>query len=272
VPRSLAVLPWLAWPVLAGAADPDPLEEVVVTARRFAEPVLAVPLSMHVLGRPALERSSVDGLQSLAARAPGLSFESTWGGGNALPTVRGQFAPSLGDTVGVFVDGVYQASRNALDVDLLDIERIEVVYGPQGALYGNSTFSGAIGYVSRAASDVLASGMTLDAGNGDYYGAQGWISGPLGGEWQARVAAGGRRFGGLADNSADGRNGQQSRPAMARGADGTLPGKWLRTSARIVRRWFRLRLRQPGQRVGSLELLLRQAARPVLPRHHAWLT
>lgn len=206
MPRSLAVLPWLAWPVLAGAADPEPLEEVVVTARRFSEPVLAVPLSLHVLGRPALERSSVDGLQSLAARAPGLSFESTWGGGNALPTVRGQFAPSLGDTVGVFVDGVYQASRNALDVDLLDIERIEVVYGPQGALYGNSTFSGAIGYVSRAASDVLASGMALDAGNGDYYGAQGWISGPLGGEWHARVAAGGRRFGGLADNSADGRN------------------------------------------------------------------
>jgi iron complex outermembrane receptor protein len=203
VRRGLAVVSWLACPALVGAAEFAALEEVVVTARKVAEPALSVPLSIRVLSKQELDRSSVDGLYTLAARAPGLSFESTWGGGNALPTVRGQFAPSLGDTVGVFVDGVYQASRSALDVELLDFERVEIFFGPQGALYGNSTFSGAIGYVSRAPTGRLASGATLDAGNGDYYGAQGWISGPVSEHWQGRLAVAERTFGGRAGNSAD---------------------------------------------------------------------
>jgi iron complex outermembrane receptor protein len=202
VRRGLAVLSCLACPVLAGAAEPAPLEEVIVTARKVAEPALSVPLSIRVLSTQALDRGSVDGLYSLAARAPGLSFESTWGGGNALPTVRGQFAPSLGDTVGVFVDGVYQASRSALDVELLDFERVEILHGPQGTLYGNSTFSGAIGYVSHAPTPQLAGGATMDAGNGDYYGAQGWLSGPVTERWQGRLAVSERSFGGLAGNSA----------------------------------------------------------------------
>ena len=201
--RGLAVLSWLACPALAGAMEPASLEEVIVTARKVVEPALSIPLSIRVLSTQALDRSSVDGLYSLAARAPGLSFESTWGGGNSLPTVRGQFAPSLGDTVGVFVDGVYQASRSALDVELLDFERVEILYGPQGTLYGNSTFSGAIGYVSSAPTRELAGGVTLHSGNGDYYGAQGWISGPVSERWQGRLAIGERSFGGLAGNSAD---------------------------------------------------------------------
>jgi iron complex outermembrane recepter protein len=196
------LLPALFLPTIAGA-DPAPaLDEVLVTARRVAEPMLDVPLALQVLPAAVLERSSVDGLAMLAARAPGLSFESTWGGGFALPTVRGQFAPSLGDTVGLFVDGVYQASRNALDVELLDIARVEVAFGPQGALYGNSTFAGAIAYVPNAPTADSGAGVRLDAGSGDYYGAQGWLSLPLSEHWLARIAAGARQYGGQARNQA----------------------------------------------------------------------
>ncbi len=201
--RGFAALCWLACTALAEATEPESLEEVVVTARKVAEPAVSVPLSIRVLSTQELDRSSVDGLYALSARAPGLSFESTWGGGNALPTVRGQFAPSLGDTVGVFVDGVYQASRSALDVELLDYERVEIFYGPQGTLYGNSTFAGAIGFVSRAPTDEPTSGVTLDAGNGDYFGAQGWISGPVSERWRGRLAASERGFDGIADNAAE---------------------------------------------------------------------
>jgi iron complex outermembrane receptor protein len=186
----------------ASAAGADPLDEIVVTARRLSEPLAAVPLSLQVLSSAEIARSSVRGLYSLAARAPGLSFESTWGGANALPTLRGQFSPALGDTVGVFVDGVYQASRSALDVELLDIERVEVAYGPQSTLYGHSTFAGAIGYIGRDPTESLTGETTLEAGTGDYLYVQGNISGPVGAGWLGRLAASERSSGGTQPNAA----------------------------------------------------------------------
>jgi iron complex outermembrane receptor protein len=193
----------LAVPITVLAGTGPMLDEVVVTARKVSEPALAVPLSIQVLDRQTLQRGSVDGLYALAARAPGLSFESVWGGGVGLPTIRGQFAPSLGDTVGVFVDGVYQASRNALDVELLDFERVEVVHGPQGTLYGNSSFAGAIGYVSRSPTRQLEAGAGIDLGNGDLVASEAWLSGPVGGRWLGRLAAANRTFGGTARNASD---------------------------------------------------------------------
>jgi iron complex outermembrane receptor protein len=193
----------LAAPIASLAGTELLLDEVVVTARKVSEPALEVPLAMQVLDRQALQRGSVDGLYALAARAPGLSFESVWGGGVGLPTIRGQFAPSLGDTVGVFVDGVYQASRNALDVELLDFERVEIAHGPQGTLYGNSTFAGAIGYVSQPPSQQLEAGAGVDLGNGDLVASQAWVSGPVGSRWLGRLAAVNRRFGGTARSASD---------------------------------------------------------------------
>jgi iron complex outermembrane recepter protein len=186
----------------AAAADPEVGDEIVVTARRIDERMDEVPLMVRALSATELERSGVDGLYSLAARAPGLSFESVWGGGLSLPTMRGQFSPSLGDTVGVFVDGVYQANRNARDIELLDLERVEVVHGPQSALYGHSTFAGAIGYVSRRPTPALAGGAAVDVGSDGYRTVEAWASGPLGGRWRGRLAASDRSFDGTATNLA----------------------------------------------------------------------
>jgi iron complex outermembrane recepter protein len=186
----------------AAAADAALEDEIIVTARRIDERATEVPLAVRALSAAELERSSVDGLYSLSARAPGLSFESTWGGGFSLPTLRGQFSPSLGDTVGLFVDGVYQASRSARDIELLDLERIEVVHGPQSTLYGHSTFAGAIGYVSNHPTPSLASGAEIGVGSDAYRSAEAWISGPLGGRWQGRLAASSRSQDGTATNLA----------------------------------------------------------------------
>lgn len=186
------------------ADDRVVVDEVVVTARKLPEPAFDVPLEIRVLSGRVLEESHVDGLYALAARVPGLSFESVWGGGVSLPTMRGQFSPSLGDTVGVFVDGVYQASRSALDVELLDFARAEVVFGPQSTLYGHSTFAGAIGYVSNRPSEDPSGGATVEAGSDDYTSLQGWVSGPLGDGWRGRIAAAGRSFDGTQVNVADG--------------------------------------------------------------------
>ena len=65
----------------------------------------------------------------------------------------------------MFVDGVYQASRSALDIELLDIERIEVAYGPQSTLYGHSTFSGAIGYIGKDMTERIVEARSNGTGN-----------------------------------------------------------------------------------------------------------
>jgi iron complex outermembrane receptor protein len=193
----------------AGAlvATPASLDEVVVTARKTRDAAADVPLALSVVRDAALHPAGVDGLAALAARVAGLSFESFWGGQNAAPVLRGQSQPSTaGDNVGVFVDGVYQASRTGLDVEPLDLARVEVVRGPQSALFGQSTFAGAIHYVPNAPREIAEAGIRIDAGSDAYAGVQGVLSGPLGNSrWRVRLAAGHREADGTRDDAVDGR-------------------------------------------------------------------
>jgi iron complex outermembrane receptor protein len=159
----------------------ESLDQVVVTARRQAEAVATVPLSMEVITADDLRRDGIDGLQSLASHVPGLYFESGWGGIGSAPTIRGQAQPSqAGDNVGVFVDGVYQANSASVDTSLLDVERIEVIRGPQSALYGHSSFAGAINYVTRSPTDSLDAEVSVLGGSRPYREGRGVVSGPLG--------------------------------------------------------------------------------------------
>jgi len=192
--------------IATGAQAQSTLDEVVVTARKVAEPARAAPLVIDVVPAGRLVAGDVDGLASLAARVPGLSFESLWGGQGSAPVLRGLSQPSTaGDNVGVFVDGVYQASRAALNVDPFDLERIEVVRGPQSALFGQSTFAGAIHYVPRAPTATPEAGARLDVGSDALAGLQAWLSGPLGDSpWRARLAIGHREADGTFHDSIDG--------------------------------------------------------------------
>jgi len=182
------------------------LEEVVVTARKSGERVAQVPLAIEVIDARQIVTGGVDGLGALSSRVPGLAFESQWGGSNAAPVMRGQSQPSLaGDNVGVFVDGVYQVSRTALDIDPLDLQRIEVVRGPQSALFGQNTFAGAIHYVPNEPGDEFEGGARLEAGSDSLRGGEVFASGPLGrSDWRARLALGYRDVDGTHDNAASG--------------------------------------------------------------------
>jgi iron complex outermembrane receptor protein len=197
----IAAMPWLATPALA---DTDQIEEIIVTARRVPELLRDVPLTIDVFDRSDMGLSGIESLQTLMARAPGLYFESTWGGLFSSPNLRGQQLFSTGDlNVGVFVDGVYQASPTAVDTGALDLERIEIARGPQSTLYGHSTFAGAIHYVSRAPSEIAESGITLERGSDDYRSASGYLSGPLvDGLLLGRLAAGAGAFDGTQENNA----------------------------------------------------------------------
>jgi iron complex outermembrane recepter protein len=202
----------VALPILIAAASgaganaaSDSLDEVVITARKVAEPLADVPLSIQVITREELQRAGIDGLQTLAGYVPGLYVEPMWGGTNAAPTLRGQSHPGPGgNTVGVFVDGVLQANVSGDDAAMFDLERIEVVKGPQSALYGDSTFAGAINLVTRRPTTELQSEATLSAGSDAYRAIFASVSGPLGPpRLLGRASFADREFGGTGVNLAD---------------------------------------------------------------------
>ncbi len=175
-----------------------------MTARKLPEPLLRVPLKVDAIADDGAE-PGVDSLQNLVGRIPGLYFESGWGGMFSAPTLRGQQASPTGDlNVGLFVDGVYQANPTAIDSSPIDIERVEIVRGPQSALFGHSTFAGAIHYVSRAPTASFADGFTVESGSTDLAGANGYLSGPVFGKLLGRIAIGTRRYDGTQRNAADG--------------------------------------------------------------------
>lgn len=176
---------------------------IVVTARRIEEKALDIPLKIDVIPASEIAAGSVEGLQTLAARVPGLSFEAIWGGANSFPALRGQNQPSIaGDSVGMFVDGVYQANRDAIDIEPLDLERIEVVEGPQSALFGHSSFAGLIHYVSAKPTEKFFVSTSADLGTDALHGLRGTISGPIGQGFKARLAASWRSADGTWENAA----------------------------------------------------------------------
>jgi iron complex outermembrane receptor protein len=218
--------------LLACALPPDRVsadepEAVIVTARRLEEKNADVPLVVHTFSAAQISAGSIQGLRSLSSHTPGLSFEAIWGGWNSFPVLRGQSQPSVaGDATGMFVDGVYQANRNAVDVEPLDLDRIEVVEGPQSALFGHSTFAGLINYVPARPTEAPFVSASADLGTDDLYGVRGTISGPVSGLLKGRLAAGWRMAGGTWRNGAapDQRLGDVQRLALA-GTLATREGK-----------------------------------------------
>src|SRR5690606_19281914 len=103
----------------------------------------------------------------VAELTPGLSFFNAFGEFLPVPVIRGVVPTDIFGTnsAAVFVDGVYVSGREGLNFSQLDLERIEVVKGPQSALYGRDAFSGAINYVTRAPSDVFEAKGTAELGN-----------------------------------------------------------------------------------------------------------
>jgi len=237
-----ASLPLPALPAAAGA----PLEQIVVTARKVVEPLQNVPLAIDVLDRERLITGSVADLYALARLSPGLYFESLWGGFGSAPVLRGQSQPSTaGDNVGVFIDGVYQAERTAIDVAPLDVERVEVVRGPQSTLFGRSTFAGALHFVPRAATRDFEQGVGLGVGTDGYATASGFLSGPmLQGQVLGRMAAGAWRASGTEQNSADGNAlGDYQRLAVATSIES---GAEAPLRARLSGRWSEVRSSHPA--------------------------
>ncbi|MFK7956548.1 MAG: TonB-dependent receptor [Lysobacterales bacterium] len=173
-PLCLAVAMALATP----ASAQDMLEEIIVTARKTEESLQEAPVSVSVVSASLINELQVENLEDIAKFTPGLQFDNEGTRDSNRPVIRGQ-ANILGFSgVSYFIDGVYITGTIA-DYDLNDIERMEVVKGPQSALYGRNTYSGAINIITKQPGDELQTRLRLSAAEHGQYEANLNVKGPL---------------------------------------------------------------------------------------------
>lgn len=194
----LATAPALAQDSSAGA-----LEEVVVTARKVAENIQEVPVAVTALTADYMENMGVSDLADISKITAGLVFDSEFGRGSNRPVIRGQ-ANILGDSgVSYFIDGVY-ISGSIDDYDLNDVQRVEVVKGPQSALYGRNTYAGAINIITRSPGEEFRARVGAEIASDDQYELSASLSGPLGDSVAGGVTVRHYEMGGYFTNQFDG--------------------------------------------------------------------
>lgn len=154
------------------------LDKVVVTARLREETLQDIPASVSALNSESIERGGVRSIEDVARLTPGLSFVSL-SPNFSLPVIRG-LSTNVGESnVGFFIDGVYQGSRSGMDRPLADVERIEVIKGPQVALYGRNAFGGAINVITKAPTDTPSFNASVTVGEGGRMEGSAFLSGPI---------------------------------------------------------------------------------------------
>lgn len=152
------------------------LEEIIVTAQKRQENVQETPLAITALSSVALERKGIQNVRDLMNTAPGISgFEATGSKGAVSVNLRGvsggnPATPSFDPAVGLYLDGVYLGKAAGSALDVAELERIEIVRGPQGTLYGRNATGGAINYITRQPSGEFRFKGTASVGNYDYRG------------------------------------------------------------------------------------------------------
>ncbi len=152
--------------------------EIVVTARKREESLQEVPAAVSVATAESIDRLGLDNLTDIAKTTPGLIFDDSLGRDGNRPVIRGQ-ANILGQSgVAYFIDGIYYTGSLA-DYDVDTIERVEVIKGPQSALYGRNTYSGAINIISKLPGDVWEGRVTADISEHDRYEFTAGVRGPL---------------------------------------------------------------------------------------------
>ncbi len=162
-------------------ADPA-LEEVIVTARKREENLQQVPTAINVFTADSLKDRQVENIVDLQSSTPNVTITETSGlqAGATSIFIRGiGNDPSTDLGVGIYLDDVYLARGSGLNLDVFDVERIEVLKGPQGNLYGRNTTGGAIKYISKEPGDFLEANIEGKVGSDSLNQIKASVSGPL---------------------------------------------------------------------------------------------
>ena len=156
------------------------LEEVVVTAQHREEKLQEVPVSVTAFSEAAIRDSGIRNTGDFMAMTPNVSFDQSFTVGNSFVTLRGVEQINNADSpVAIVVDGVPQGNQKQLKMDLFDVERIEVLKGPQGALYGRNAIGGAINIITKQPTNEFSGFGQAGGGSGAERDGVFALSGPI---------------------------------------------------------------------------------------------
>ncbi len=172
------------------------LDEIVVTATKRERSLQDVPVSVSAFSAEALQLSGVTNIESLQTTVPGFSVQTSQSSGsNTSLRLRGVGTTGnnggFEGAVGIFIDGIYQSRAGAALGDFPDVERIEILRGPQGTLFGKNTTAGAINVITkRPVMDEFDAELRVTFGNFDHQAVRGTVNFPIvEGKLAGRVAA-----------------------------------------------------------------------------------
>ena len=197
-----------ALPLVAIAADKEmtQIEEVVVTARHREESLQDVPVSITAVNAENIEQYGARTLSDLSTIVPNFSMDD---GLNPTITIRGRknATRTVGTEagVGVYVDGVFRTGA-ASNLDLVGVEQVEVLRGPQGTLYGKNTISGAVNIVTKKPGEEIKGGVGASLGNFGRRDTSAYIEGALMNNLNARLSLSSLKSDGYVQNVVTGKD------------------------------------------------------------------
>ncbi|NOX52075.1 MAG: TonB-dependent receptor [Gammaproteobacteria bacterium] len=179
------------------------IEEMVVTATHRAVNVQDIPISVTALGAEELENKDISDAASISQNVPGMSY-GEFAPGQALISLRGVTSADdgagLDNSVGLFLDGVYIGRGAGINFEMFDLERIEVLRGPQGTLFGRNAIGGAISAVTAKPSEETQIKLGATAGNEGILRYKGLVSGQIAEQLYGKISFTHREHDGFVKN------------------------------------------------------------------------
>lgn len=209
----------IAITLFASTASAAVLEEVVVTAQKRVQSLQDVPISVSVTSGESLEKMSVNGLGELSASIPNVTIaENATQDSVTIRAIGSGANHGFEQSVGTFVDGVYFGRGRSSRAPFLDAERVEVLKGPQGVLFGKNTIAGALNITTRKPTQDFEASLEAEYFEGDdSYAVTGIVSGPLSDSLAARLVLRQSESNGYIKNIASGGNEPETEESFIRG-------------------------------------------------------
>lgn len=203
----------LAMPASAqdsGNDEQRKLDTVMVTATKRAETLQNVPVAVSARSGEDLEKSGVSSIEGLATLVPSLTFTQSSNDLNSSVRIRGVgtevFSSGVEPSVSFVIDDVVLARQGQGFQDLVDVERVEVLRGPQSTLFGKNASAGVISVTTQAPTDTMTGKLDATIAEGDEYALRGTLAGPLSDTVSGRLTAFTKSLKGHIKNVADGRD------------------------------------------------------------------
>lgn len=189
--KRIALLP-LALGIAANGANAAVLEEIVVTAQKRAQSLNEVGIAVTAFSGDDISKLGIEQPSDLAAQTPNLTVKNASGAAAPVFTIRGvglnSFVSNVNPSVAVYVDEVYQVNTSMMSFGLFDVDRVEVLKGPQGTLFGRNTTGGAVSFVTKKPTEETEAYVRAGIGDYELFELEGAASGALSDTLTGRVS------------------------------------------------------------------------------------